>query len=139
MADRTVWAIVGLPEGVTVRRIDLQPDKRGFGGDTMLYNGKKIGKSTQPLYDAARWLLSNNAAAETDTVATYRGETLSMHGLVGDLAKWAVEERKDGNPSLRLVRYKPFSPGAVAARTASSDAPVHSGHPGSRGRYRARF
>jgi len=43
--QRPAWAIAGLPDGVTVRRIDLQPPKKGFGGDTMLFNGKVIGKS----------------------------------------------------------------------------------------------
>jgi hypothetical protein len=52
--QRPAWAIADLPEGVTVRRVDLQPAKKGFGGDTMLFNGKVIGKSEQPLYDAAR-------------------------------------------------------------------------------------
>jgi hypothetical protein len=123
--QRPVWAISGLPEGVTVRRVDLQPrvpNERSFGGETMLFNGKAIGKSEQPLYDAARWLLANNAAAEGDaaegdTIAIYRGETLSMHGIVGDLAKWTVVESKQGDPSLRLRRYVPFSGCPVASRT----------------------
>jgi hypothetical protein len=118
---RPVWAIAGLREGVTVRRIDLQPDEKHFGGDTMLFNGKVIGKSEQPIYAAARWLLANNAAAGCDTVATYRGETLSMHGVVGDLAKWTVVETKDGKPaSLYLRPYRPFSSSPVAARTAET-------------------
>lgn len=103
---------------MALHRIDLQPDKRKFGGDTMLFNGKAIGKSEQPLYDAARWLLANNAAAESDTIATYRGETLSMHGIVGDLAKMTVVETKSGKPSLYLRRYVPFSGPPVASRTA---------------------
>jgi hypothetical protein len=65
---RPVWAIAGLPEGAAnVRRIDLRPDDRGFGGDEMLFNGKVIGKSEQPIYAAARWLLANNAAAGCGT------------------------------------------------------------------------
>jgi hypothetical protein len=108
---------------MTEHRIDLQPRKPNephFGGETMLFNGKAIGKSEKPLYDAARWLLANNAAAESDTVATYRGETQCMGGLVGVLAKWTVEERKNGRPSLRLVPYKAFSSGAVGSRTGET-------------------
>jgi hypothetical protein len=45
---------------------------------------------------------TRNAASESDTIATYRGETLCMHGIVGDLAKWTVVETKHGNPSLYL-------------------------------------
>jgi hypothetical protein len=48
----------------------------------------------------------------SDTVATHRGETLSMRGIVGDLAKWAVRENKHGNPSLELVPWKPVDAGA---------------------------
>ena len=66
-----------LPDGIIVRCVDLVPNKRGFGGDEMFFNGKSIGESEKPLYDAARWLLSNNAASESDTLATFRGGTLS--------------------------------------------------------------
>ena len=95
----------------------------------MLYNGKVIGKSEKPLYDAARWLLSNNAASESDTLATFRGGTLSMHGIVGDLAQWTVVENRHGNPSLELRRWRPFSASTVFARTAlfdvlATEAPV---------------
>ena len=52
-----------------------------------------------------------------DTIATYRSGALSMHGIIGDLAKWTVVEAKDGKPSLSLRRYVPFSSYPVAART----------------------
>jgi hypothetical protein len=110
-----------LPDGVAVLRVDLQPPKKRFGGDTMLFNGKVIGKSERPLYDAARWLSANNAAAEGDTIATYRGGTLSMHGIVGDLAKWTVVETKHGNPSLYLRRYEPFPGSRAGSQAASGD------------------
>lgn len=99
-------------------RVDLRPDKRGFGKTMMLFNGKAIGVSNSPIYAAARWLLANNASAEDDT--TYRGETLSMHGKVGDLAKLTAEENKHGNPSLRLARWKAFSSEDVAPRTGET-------------------
>jgi hypothetical protein len=105
-------------------RIDLRPDLRpeGHGRTPMLYNGKLIGKSNSPIYDAARWLLENHAAWLDDTVETWRGETLCMSGVAGELAKWTVEERKDGKPSLELRRWKPFPARAVlppAAKTPS--------------------
>jgi hypothetical protein len=50
-------------------RIYLQSDKRKHCGDTMLFHGKVIGKSEQPIYDTARGLLANNAAAENDIIA----------------------------------------------------------------------
>jgi hypothetical protein len=70
--QRPVWAIAGLPEGV-----DGPPCR--FAGHQealrrrhhVLFNGKVIGKSEQPLYDAARWLLANNAAGEDDTIALF--------------------------------------------------------------------
>jgi hypothetical protein len=109
---------------VTVRRVDLQPAEKHFGGDTMLFNGKVIGKSEQPLYAGARWLLANNAAAEGDTIATFRGETLSMHGIVGDLAKWTVVETKHANPSLCLRHYEPFSGPPVASPAGEAPEPA---------------
>src|ERR1700731_274324 len=105
--NNVTWSISPLPEGATIRRISLQP-KRGYGSAIMLYNGKAIGKSEKPLYAAARWLLDNNAADPSDTVATYRGETLCMHGKVGELAQWTVTEAKDGKPSLSLHRWRAF-------------------------------
>jgi hypothetical protein len=105
---------------MTLHRIDLQSDKRKFGGDTMLLNGKAIGKSEKPLYDASRWLLDNNAADPADMVETYRGETLSMHGIVGELANWTVAETKSGKPSLQLRRWEAFQGlrvGSPAAET----------------------
>jgi hypothetical protein len=80
--------------------------------------GEVIGQSTQPLHAAARWLLDNGIADARDEIATYRGETLSMHGIVGDMAKFTVEE-SDGKP-LRSRPWKPFSRGDVAARTAET-------------------
>jgi hypothetical protein len=89
----------------------------------MFLDGVLIGKSEQPLYAAARWLLANGAAEPGDTVATYRGGTYCMSGLVGHLAGLTVEETKHGSPSLRLARYRPFSTGAVAARTGETPDP----------------
>jgi hypothetical protein len=51
---------VGLGCNARSRCGDLQPDKRKFGSDTMLFHGKVIGKSERPIYDAARWLNSKS-------------------------------------------------------------------------------
>jgi len=104
-------------------RIDLQSDKRGYGADTLVHNGKAVGKSEKPIYAAARWLLENNAAFAGDTVATYRGNTLSMSGIVGDLAKLTVVEHDDpgrhGRPTLEIVPWSAFPTHAVGAQNAT--------------------
>ena len=138
------WAISSLSDGATVHRIYIaaRPNDCRHGSEPMLYNGKVIGKSDAPLYDAARWLLSNNAASEIDTVAIYRGGTLSMHGIVGELSKWTVREDKRGDPSLKLVRWSPFHEAdrlrlkarqavSVTSRTALFDVPGYGGPCGS--------
>jgi hypothetical protein len=38
----------------------------------MLYQGKDIGRSDEPILAAARWLLDNRAAWLDETVVTYR-------------------------------------------------------------------
>jgi hypothetical protein len=40
---RPVWAIADLRDGVTVHRVDLQPAKKRFGGDTMLFKCEQRG------------------------------------------------------------------------------------------------
>lgn len=51
MSSATLWAISPLPDNVTVRRIDLQFDKRGHGGNTMLFNSKVIGRSDSERFE----------------------------------------------------------------------------------------
>jgi hypothetical protein len=63
---------------------------RRHGPKTMLYQGKNIGHSDEPILAAARWLLDNRAAWLDETVVTYRGETLCMSGKVGEMAKLPV-------------------------------------------------
>jgi hypothetical protein len=79
----------------------------------MFYRGQHIGHSDSPIFAAARWLLANGMAEPGDRVETYRGETLCMSGKAGGLAKWTVCENAHGNPSLQLVRWKPFPASGV--------------------------
>jgi hypothetical protein len=118
-AGRPVWAARGLPAGATVHRVDLRHSKRG---DEMMFAGAGIGHSTQPLYAAARWLIDSNAASEADTVATYRGETLCMHGRAGELAKLAVTENKNGRPTFLFHHWKAF-PGDTVGSPAAETPP----------------
>ena len=114
---------------VDFHRINLRPElrprtgrasddrlvPRGYGPTPMSYHGEVIGQSNQPLYAAARWLLDHGIANAEDEVGTYRGETLSMHGIVGELAKLTVEEAKNGRPTFKLHPWKPFVLGAVGS------------------------
>jgi hypothetical protein len=121
---------------VELHRIDLRPElrpqtgydrndrrmPRGYGATPMSYRGEVFGQSNQPLYAAARWLLDQGIASPSDEVATYRGETMSMHGVVGDLAKLTVIEHDDPGkhrrPTLELRPWKPWNANAVGRRTA---------------------
>lgn len=87
---------------------------------TVSQRNKAIGRSKQPLYDGARWLLANNAASESDTIAVYRGETLSMHGIVGDVVKWTMIENDHGNSTFEFRPYRAFPTSTVRPRTANS-------------------
>jgi hypothetical protein len=55
-----------------------------------------------------------------DTVETYRGATLCMSGLAGELAKWTVGESDGGNPTFQLARWKPFLAPTVRPNSAES-------------------
>lgn len=101
-------------------RIDLERNRRGFGGYTMLYDGVLIGKSEQPIYAAARWLLANGAKP-LDTVETWRKGQISMKSTVGEAAKWTVTETQSGKPSLYLRRYEAYSGPRVGSQTAETD------------------
>jgi hypothetical protein len=100
---------------MAIHRIDLRENPRRYGPTSMFYNGKGVGSSKTPIFAAARWLLDNNAAFPTDRLETYRGETLCMSGIVGELAKWTVTEHDDPGyrPTLELTRWRPFPMHAV--------------------------
>jgi hypothetical protein len=112
-------------------RPDIRPDGRSWGRTPVLYNDKVIGSSDQPEYDAARWLLANNAAHPDDRLETYRGSLLCMSGVVGELAKWTVVESEHGHPTFSLRRWRPFPTGTVGPRTAETLIPGLPPHPGS--------
>jgi hypothetical protein len=78
------------------------------------------------IYDVARRLLEEGADSH-DTVETRRGSILSMSGVIGELAKWTIEERRKGG--LRLAPWKPFPRSTIASRTGKRQSPVHSGRP----------
>lgn len=121
---------------MAVHRIDLRPDMRpptgwtrddrpvarGYGPIPMLYGAELIGASEQPEFAAARWLLDNCIAIPTDRLETYRGDTLCMYGIVGEMAKWTVVEDDKGK-NFRLRRYKPFPCRTVGSLTAKPTIP----------------
>jgi hypothetical protein len=131
---------------VEFRRIDLRPElrpqtgtdrddrrvPRGHGPTPMLYRGEVIGQSDQPIYEAARWLLGQGIASPGDEIATYRGEVLSMSGSVGELARWAVEERKKGRAGMRLIPWRPFSRDDIGPPAADMPNPAPERLPGQR-------
>jgi hypothetical protein len=82
------------------------------------------------IYAVARRLLDRGAAAD-DTVETWRDGKLSMSGVIGELARWTVAERKSGG--LRLVRYVPFPRDAVARVAGKSDVLATIAAPGEEG------
>jgi hypothetical protein len=106
---------------MTVHRIDILPDKRGYGRPAMIYNGKPVGKSNSPIYAAARWLLDHGAALPADMIETWGSDgILSMYGIAGELSKWTVVENDDGDPTFELRRYKPFPSSTVGPRAAKN-------------------
>ena len=60
------------------------------------------------IYAAARRLLADGVISHSDTIEAWRGDTLCLTGVAGQLAEWTIEERKDGRPSLQLRRYRAF-------------------------------
>jgi hypothetical protein len=102
-------------------RIDLQAPEKGHGKTRMSYLGEPIGTSDSPIFAAARWLLANGHAKPSDTVATFRGETLCMSGNAGELAKWTVQE--GDRRGLQMVRYMPFLVPSVASNSGKSPFP----------------
>jgi hypothetical protein len=112
----------GYTEAPMTHRVDLLPlpERKRHGRTPMVYNGKAIGASNS-VYAAARWLLDNGAASPSDTVETWRGETLCMSGNVAELAKGTIEETKHGNPSLVLRRWKAFETLEVGSPAAETE------------------
>jgi hypothetical protein len=105
---------------MTIHKIELRQHKSGK--DTMSYNSEDIGVSRrEPLFDAARILLSMGQATEEDTIETYRkaasgqGLTKCLSATVGVAAKLTVRETDEG--FLGFVKWKPC-PFKVARLTA---------------------
>jgi hypothetical protein len=79
------------------------------------------------IYDAARRLLAGGTDPG-DLIETWRNGTLSMSGVIGELAKWQVEFRASGPCLTRhraIVRARPAAKTVVLA---------HSGIPAPEGR-----
>jgi hypothetical protein len=87
----------------------------------MCYRGQLIGRAHPPIFAAARWLLANGKADPGDRVEAYRGDTLCGSGKAGELAKWTVRENDHGNPSMQLVRWKPFPSTRTRPKTGISE------------------
>lgn len=96
-------------------RIDLEPAFRqsangtfsGQGKAIMTYEGRCIGKSRQPLYAAARYLLAHDLAAPEDFVMTCRDGVVSMTANVGWAASKTVQEPAEGG--IYRAAFRPFT------------------------------
>ena len=92
---------------MTEHRISLFPHPRRLEGVLCRYEGRELGIYRHgAIYEAARYLLGANLAVPEDIISTWWGETLSMRGKVGGMAKWVV--RFDSLNGDHLVRYAPF-------------------------------
>ena len=83
-----------------IHKIELTQYKRDKVA--MFYNSTPIGISSEPLFEAARFLLSEGKASHDDIVETYRGETKCMSAKVGIAATKTVKEDRLG---IRIVEY----------------------------------
>jgi hypothetical protein len=81
------------------------------------------GDYSATIYGAARRLLADGADP-ADTIETWRNGKRSMSGRIGELAKWTVRRNDHGNPSMQLVKYRPFSSIDVRPRTAEIMPPA---------------
>jgi len=108
---------------VAEHRIDLDPAYRvdcrgrwsGHGMAVMNYEGRGIGESKQPLYDAARYLLAHGLALPSDLIGTYREGALCLRSTVGRAAKLTIVE--DSRTGPRIVAYRPFPKERTATKT----------------------
>ena len=73
----------------------------------MSYQGKGIGDSSEPICDAARYLLKHGLAQETDRIETWRGETLCLKASVDNAAKLTVRETASGPKFFRYAELPP--------------------------------
>ena len=108
---------------MTTHRIEISSARRrsgsggwtGHGSSYAEYQGERIGEFRVPECDAARWLLANGKAVETDTLVTTRNGRPAMTGAVGWLADHTVTENEKVSP--RFAKWRPFS-------MAASDRPA---------------
>jgi hypothetical protein len=70
----------------------------------MSHAGKEIGVSSEPLFDAARYLLAHGLAGRQDMIVTFRDGGRCMAGNVGKAARLTVVETPSFGPAVR--QYK---------------------------------
>ena len=79
-----------------------------------LFDGVELTRHRAPFYEAARALLDRGASPEARLRMRHRGsETVSMTGLIGELAKFTVTE--GGEDGLTVVRWQARSRLPIAA------------------------
>lgn len=105
--------------------LDLRPAMLGAKGQryAAALDGRVLCTSRQPLFDAARVLLSEGAPPDAVLAARHVGTpTIAMRSTVGEAAQWAIEERNRGG--LRRLPWRPYS---VAGGPA--DGPIEMADP----------
>lgn len=87
-----------------IHKVELSNAKHGKAH--MEYEGRAIGISNEPLFDAARILLNSGKADAEDILETYRGKTKCLSAKVGVAAKLTVRETDAGDGPPRFVKWK---------------------------------
>jgi hypothetical protein len=107
-----------------LHRIELAPAYRfdptrgratGHETAVMRHAGNIIGESREPLFAAARHLLSTGIARASDLIATFRGPTMCLRARVGTAAKLSVSETAEG---LKFVRHVHITATAQSRKAA---------------------
>lgn len=112
--------------------IDLVMAPAGAGKFRAVVGSMAITKpARQPLFDGARALLALGHDPAEVVAARHAGsDTIAMHGTLGDLARWTIEERDQGG--MRRALWKPRemadSSFAQAPETAEGDDGGHPAH-----------
>ena len=89
--------------------------------DAVLPDGRVLARSRQPLFAAARTLLSEGFAPETAITARHAGsEIVAMRSTVGEAAQWTVKERDKGG--LSKERWQPYDADSSSPVERNSDA-----------------
>lgn len=88
---------------MTTLRVDLVPT--GCGKAEIRFRGEFLGVSSEPLFAAARLLLSRGEAEPEDTIETYRNGISCLRASVGTASGLTVKERSRGG--LRIVAISP--------------------------------